>query len=122
MADDSPEQTVQLFAQYLNNGDLDAALALYEPHASFVPEPGVVVSGLDAIRAALEGFFALRPVLDGDIQRVVQADDTALVVNAWKLSGTLPDGTPVQQSGTSADVLRRQPDGQWLLLIDDPWG
>ena len=122
MADHSPEETVQLFAQYLNSGDLDGALTLYEPGASFLPEPGTVVSGLDAIRAALQGFFALRPVLAGDVQRVVRADDTALVVNAWKLSGTLPDGTPVQQSGTSADVLRRQPDGQWLLLIDDPWG
>jgi len=122
MAGDSPEQTVQLFAQYLNTGDLDAALALYEPQATFLPEPGVQVSGLDAIRAALQGFFALRPELTGDIQRVVHADDIALVVNAWKLSGTLPDGTPVQQNGTSADVLRRQPDGQWFLLIDDPWG
>jgi uncharacterized protein (TIGR02246 family) len=122
MADHSPEETVQLFAQYLNSGDLDGALTLYEPGASFLPEPGTVVSGLDAIRAALQGFFALRPVLAGDIQRVVRADDTALVVNAWKLSGTLPDGTAVQQNGTSADVLRRQPDGQWLLLIDDPWG
>jgi uncharacterized protein (TIGR02246 family) len=122
MAGDSPEQTVQLFARYLNTGDLDAALALYEPHATLVPEPGVEVSGLDAIRTALEGFFALRPELTGDIQQVLRADDTALVVNAWKLFGTLPDGTPVRQGGTSADVLRRQPDGQWLLLIDAPWG
>jgi hypothetical protein len=26
----------------------------------------------------------------------------------------------VQQSGTTAEVSRRQPDGTWKLVIDDP--
>jgi uncharacterized protein (TIGR02246 family) len=122
MTASTPDQTIKLFAQHLNEGDLDAAVALYEPDATFLPDPATVVSGTDAIRPALAGFFAIRPTLDGDIQRVVVAGDTALVVNDWKLSGTLPDGSPVHQSGRSADVLRRQPDGRWLLIIDDPWG
>jgi len=122
MAAPTPDTTVRLFAEYLNAGDLDAALTLYDDQASFLPEPGTVVTGTAAIRAALQSFFAIRPVLTGDIQRVVEAGDTALVVNAWTLSGALPDGTPVRQEGRSADVLRRQPDGRWLLLIDDPWG
>jgi ketosteroid isomerase-like protein len=24
--------------------------------------------------------------------------------------------------GTSADVLRRDPDGAWRIVIDNPWG
>ncbi|SRR6266568_4991305 len=117
-----PTETIDLFARHLNAGDLEAALTLYEPDASFRPQPDTLVSGLPAIREALAGFFALRPTLDGEIQRVLRAGDIALVVNKWRLAGTLPDGTPVQQSGTSTDVLRRQPDGRWLLAIDHPWG
>jgi ketosteroid isomerase-like protein len=28
----------------------------------------------------------------------------------------------VKMGGRSADVLRRQGDGSWRVLIDDPWG
>jgi hypothetical protein len=87
------DQTITGFAQHLNDGD-----------------------------GALAGFFALRPMLDGDIPLVLEAGDTALVVNDWKLSGTTPDGSAVHQSGRSADVLRHQSDGARLLLIDNPWG
>ena len=73
MTTTTPDATIQQFARHLNEGDLDAALALYEPDATFLPDPGSEVTGLDAIRAALEGFFALRPTLAGDIQRVVEA-------------------------------------------------
>jgi ketosteroid isomerase-like protein len=52
----------------------------------------------------------------------VEAGDVALVVNRWSLRGTEPDGAPVEMRGSSADVLRRQADGTWLVLVDDPWG
>ncbi len=44
------------------------------------------------------------------------------MINKWTLEGTQPDGTPITISGQSADVLRRQTDSTWRLLIDDPWG
>jgi ketosteroid isomerase-like protein len=34
----------------------------------------------------------------------------------------LYDGAPVRMEHTSADVLRRQADGRWLFVIDNPWG
>ena len=122
MAATSPEQVIQQFLLYLNDGNLEGALALYEPNATFAFQPGEVVHGLDAIRSALAGFVALKPKLTGEIQKVLEADETALVINKWNLEGTQPDGTPITISGQSADVLRRQTDGTWRLLIDDPWG
>lgn len=118
----SPREVIEQFSKRLNRGDVEAALALYEPGAAFVPEPGTVVHGLDAIREALERFVALNPRLSGEIQRVVDAEGTALVINRWALAGTDPAGHPVELAGTSADVLRRQPDGAWRILVDDPWG
>ena len=118
----TPEQVIQLFSRKLTEGDLDGALALYEPDAAFIPQPGSVVTGLDSIREALAGFFALRPRLEGTIANTVTADDVALVVNDWTLRGTQPDGSPIELSGRSHDVLRRHPDGRWLISIDNPWG
>ena len=118
-----PADVITLFADALHDGRLDDAVALYEPDAVFIPEPGAApLHGHDAIRAALAGFAALRPTLTPDIRKVVQAGDIATVLNAWTLAGTAPDGTPLHLAGTSADVLRRRPDGSWGLLIDDPWG
>ena len=60
--------------------------------------------------------------MSGDIKKVLFAGDTALVANRWSLEGTGIDGEPLRMGGTSADVVRRQPDGSWRIAIDDPWG
>ena len=64
--------------------------------------------------------LALRPVLTSHVERGPGRDDIALVVNDWSMVGTAPDGTEVTQSGRSADVVRRQPDGRWLVVVDKP--
>jgi uncharacterized protein (TIGR02246 family) len=119
--ENSPKAVIETFADRLNNGDVEGALRLYEPEATFVVEPGTVVSGTEEIREALVRFAEMRPTLTGEIQRVREAEDVALVLNRWSLRGEGPDG-PVEMAGTSADVLRRQGDGSWRVLIDDPWG
>jgi uncharacterized protein (TIGR02246 family) len=118
----TPEQVIEQFSRHLNDGDLDALVGLYEAGAAFVPEPGVVLHGQDAIREALREFLALNPTIAGQIQGVVETDGVALVVNRWRLEGTGPEGSPMEMSGVSADVVRRQPDDSWRVLIDDPWG
>lgn len=119
---DSPGATIERFAELIGAGEVEAALALYEPDASFLPEPGRVVSGHAAIREALTGFTALRPTLTGTITKEITVGDTALVVNEWSLRGTDMEGAEVTMAASSADVLRRRDDGSWAILIDDPWG
>jgi uncharacterized protein (TIGR02246 family) len=118
----TPTEVIQRFAALISAGDARQALSLYEPDASFVVEPGTVVTGHEAIGAALEGFAALRPSLEGEIEQIVYADDMALVSNRWVLDGTSPDGESVRLVGRSADVLRRARNGEWRIVIDDPWG
>jgi uncharacterized protein (TIGR02246 family) len=118
----TPEATIERFSELLAAGDLESMVALYEPDATFAPQAGASVSGRDAIRAALSGFLAVKPRMTGQIEKVLRAGDTALVANRWTLSGTAPDGQPVSMGATSADVLRRRPDGSWGIVIDDPWG
>jgi uncharacterized protein (TIGR02246 family) len=122
MSDATPEAVIERFSRLLAEGDLDGMIALYEPDAAFAPQPGETVAGHGDIRTALGAFLAVKPRMEGDVQKVITTGDTALVANRWKLTGTQPDGTPVEMAGTSADVLRRRPDGSWGILIDDPWG
>jgi ketosteroid isomerase-like protein len=119
----TPTAVIETFGRCLGNGDLDGALALYEPDAVFQAMPEAPpLRGHEAIREALAGFFALNGSLEGEIVKVHEAGGVALVANRWTLRGTQPDGTPVELQGTSADVLRRRDDGSWGILVDDPWG
>jgi len=117
----TPEATIQEFFRVFNEGYLEGILAFYEPQAAFVPQPGQVVHGQEALRAAIGEFLAMKPVLTLGKLQVVVADEIALSNAQWTLKGVGPDGSPVRLEGTTSDVLRRQPDGRWRFVIDNPW-
>ena len=117
----TPEEVVLQIIQALNTGDVEAALALYEPGATFVPEPGKAVTGVDAIRDVLNGFLALKPQMTIQVHQVVEAADLALVCSRWTLKGTDPDGSPVELAGLGADIVRRQEHGTWRFVVDNPF-
>ena len=118
----TPEQVLASVVDGINAGNLDALMALYEPHAAFAAQPGSLATGLSGVRASLAAFTAMNGTLDLQVTRVLQVDELALVVGAWSFAGTGPDGEPVTLTGRNADVLRRQPDGSWRFVIDNPWG
>jgi ketosteroid isomerase-like protein len=123
MATPTPEDVQRLFAEAFNSSNIDAVLAVYEPEATLVvPPSGPAVTGLAAIREALEPVLALKGKMVLDTIYCVQAGNVALLRGKWRLTGTDPDGNPVTMEGESAEVARRQPDGRWLYVIDHPMG
>ena len=118
----TPEQVLKSIVDGINTGNLDALMALYEPDAGFAGQPGSLTHGLAGVRQGLAGFIAMKGTLDLKVTRVLQASDLALVVGVWSFTGTGPDGGPVKLTGQNADVLRRQADGHWRFVIDNPWG
>ena len=120
LSTDTPEALMRTFAAHVHRGDLDALMGLYEDDAVFMPEPGVALNTPDEIRAALGAMLSLAPQMVVNPGQVLVAGDVALVQNEWSMTGTAPDGTKVTQGGRSADVVRRQADGTWRVLIDRP--
>ena len=117
-----PERVLESIVAGINAGDLERLVPLYESGAAFATEPGTLAPGPAGIRDALAGFVALDGELDLEVTRVLEADDLALVVGTWTFDGTAPDGAPVHLEAANADVLRRQADGTWRFVIDNPWG
>lgn len=119
----NPQDTHRLIAEAMADGDIDAAIALFEPGASVVSEPGKdAITGIDAIRGVVEAFASMKATLKMDVKQVIQSGDLALLHSEWSLTGgTGPDGSAVNMGGKSAEVVRRQPDGTWLLVIDNPF-
>ena len=122
MAARTPEEGPRLWAENFIAGDLDNLVALYEEDAALVAQPGEVVTGTDAIREALSGFLATQPTFNLEVRKVLDTGDIALCFSDWTLAGTGPDGEPIELAGHTSDVMRRQPDGSWRFVIDNPWG
>lgn len=38
------------------------------------------------------------------------------------LTGTDPDGNPLEMGSVTAEMVRRQEDGSWRFVIDNAWG
>ncbi len=111
----SPEELPLVFQHHLNANELDGLLAnYYAEDAVYAPVPGVAVSG-DALRAAVARLVALGAAIDVTVRHVLATDDTALIVLDW----TIP---AAGMSGVATDVARREGDGTWRCILDNPHG
>lgn len=121
MRANTPEETSTLMSAAVTAGDLEAAVGLFEPTASFV-QLASVAQGSEEIRGVLTNLLAMKPKLRGIPDRVVAAGEIALVCGRWTMWATAPGGSPLELAGRFTDVVRRQPDGRWLFVIDNPYG
>jgi uncharacterized protein (TIGR02246 family) len=118
----TPKEAHDLFVEYFNEGDLEKVLSLYEPNATLVmmSEP---VQGHEAIRKAMGVFLSFKGQMELQVDKIFQTDDVALLFSSWTLTGKDPeDGSPRVTSGQTSDVVRKQADGSWLFVIDNPEG
>jgi ketosteroid isomerase-like protein len=116
----SPEEIHALVAAAFKAGDLAAFTALHEDHATaLVPPDRRPVSGRDAIGAATAPTVARMRSFEVEVVEKVQAAGLALTHARWR--ATAIDGDePVEMSGRGTVVSRRQPDGSWLIVLDNP--
>src|SRR5688572_3944876 len=104
------------FESLFNARDVDGLVALYEPDAILNASPEAPATGKDSIRAAIQAFLAIGDTIRITTRSVFEAEGIALTHGDWTLKG----GT-TELTGKTAEVLRRQPDGRWLYVIDNPW-
>ncbi len=117
----TPAETDELFGERVNTADLEGMLALYEPAATFVAADGGLRVGRHAIREELAGLMAAAPTIDmGTIRVVPLADDLAVLHHDWIATFPGGDGKTTEMRGKATEVVRRQADGSWLFLLDDP--
>jgi len=114
--------TIQQMVDAFHEGNITGILNTYEPGAVVMAEPGVPVSGKPALEAMFAGFIAAGARFTFLAHEVIEAGDLAVHFTPWRMSGTGPGGSPITGRGLSVAVLRRQPDGKWLMVIDDPYG
>jgi ketosteroid isomerase-like protein len=100
-----------------NDGDVTGLVALYEPDARMMRDDGSVAVGEQEIREIWSGFVALGGNITMVTRYAVEVEDVALLSNSWTFQGA-----GMTFSAATAEVARRQPDGSWRYVIDNPFG
>jgi uncharacterized protein (TIGR02246 family) len=119
----NPADVYPALLQAFNGGDIDAILACYEPEACFVLKSGHVARGAAELREMYRATFSYRPDLELDVRKIIPAgDDLALVVVDWRYKTVSSSGAARAWAGTATDIVRKQPDGRWKLVLDNPYG
>jgi len=104
-----PEDLERLFVERLNAGDVEGLVALYEPDAVMALPDGRTATGTPELRAALTALVADAPTVEpGHQQPTLRSGELALT------SARFGDGA------VTVEVARCQPDGTWLLVLDQP--
>ena len=116
----TPDDLHQLFLTRINAGDAEAVAALYEEDAILAADPQKVVRGRAAILDGLKNFLAIRPRMVLNAGRVLRNGSVAILYSDWTISATKPDGSLLSVDVRPTVVAREQPDGTWLVVIDDP--
>lgn len=105
-----PEDLTRLFVERANAGDAAGLAALYDEEAVMAYPPGSTTVGREAIRQLWEKVLSNGPHFEPEEPL------PTLVFGDIALTATPPkDG-----SGARAQVVRRQADGSWLRIIDQP--
>ena len=106
----TPEDLTRLFVERSNEGDAAGVAALYEEQAVMAYPPGGQTVGRDAIRALWAKVLANAPRFEQEapLPTLISGDIA------------LTSAPPRDGAGARAQVARRQPDGTWLRLLDQP--
>jgi ketosteroid isomerase-like protein len=104
----TPEDLGRMFVERANAGDIDGLVALYEPRAVLALPDGRRATGAEEIREIYTMLLEDRPQFVAGEQR------TALHNGNLALTSTR------RGRGATAEVARRQPDGTWLWMLDEP--
>jgi ketosteroid isomerase-like protein len=97
-----------------NDRDIESLVALYEDDAWLFGLAGPV-QGTEAIRAAWTEMLGMSNQTRLVTRYVKEHGDIALLSNRWTSN---VGGDEI--SATSAEVVRRQGDGSWKYVIDNP--
>lgn len=112
-----PAEVSARFERCFAERDLEGLMALYEDDAVF-PTPRGTSTGHDEIRATLAAYLDSGATLVFGESLVFPAGDLALIHTPWTMR--MPDGSSPE--GATAEVVRRQADGSWKYVIDNPDG
>jgi uncharacterized protein (TIGR02246 family) len=117
----SPTEIHALFQDAFNLGDVEALISLYEPDAILMVG-GKQVTGRENIRAAFHSMLSVGAQMSLTTRSIIESrDGLAILHGEWVVQRMTANEPQRTTQGLSTEVVRKQPDGTWLFIIDNPY-
>ena len=104
---EEPNDLEKFFVERANAGDIEGLVALYEVDATLTCGDGVELVGTDKIRKFFTNYLMTRPKLTPSVQGPALCSGNIALTSSRHSNGDV-----------SAEIARRQPDGNWLWAVD----
>lgn len=115
-------ETIERMTTAFHNKDIEDVMAFYEPNALVIFEPETPIKDPVELRAMFMNAFVINPIFTYSGHEVFVNGNLATHIAPWTMNGQTPDGTKITQSGLSVAILRKQQNGEWLIIFDNPHG
>jgi uncharacterized protein (TIGR02246 family) len=123
MSGQNPSDIHLAYLKAFNAGDIEATVACYESRGCYVSKSGRTAIGDAELREVYRVTFSNKPQMEFDIRKVIPAgDDLALIILGWTSKAVSAAGDTKSWSGVATDIVRKQPDGRWKLVLDNSSG
>ena len=99
------------------NGDLDTVMTLMADDVIFMV-PGKEPFGKEEFAAQSKQMKNVKIEGKSDIKEIEVLGDRAWIRNYLQILITEPDGKTTQRSGYTLTILRKNPDGNWVVARD----
>ncbi|MGF9905342.1 YybH family protein [Brevibacillus porteri] len=118
----NPEDMNSAFAKAFNSGDIMNLLALYEPQAILITQDNEQSQGIEPIRKTLEQLLQVQGKMVSTNVFCVPFENIALLRAHFIIHTTDDAGNAMKIEGHTSEIVRKQPDGSWLYVVDHPFG
>lgn len=105
-------------AAAFNTGDVATVLNMYDYNGIIVPEPGKPVSGKERFEEAITAILSIKGKMEIKTVYCLQTGDLAVGRSEWNIT----DGDDIKISAKGIEVMKRQADGSWKIIIDHAFG
>lgn len=116
----TPEAVHQNYSEYFRTSDLEGLVSLYEPNAVVVGEDGSEIKGTAKIKEMFADALKCKGTLKIETLSEYHVDNIASIRVKWHMQAIDADGNELDISNVASEVMRKQPDGNWLYIIDQP--
>jgi uncharacterized protein (TIGR02246 family) len=114
----TPQDAHTTLAAAFNTGDVNTVLNMYDVTGIIVPEPGKPVSGKAEFKQAVEAILSIKGKMEIKTVYCLQTGDIAVGRSEWNIT----DGNDIKVSAKGIEVMKRQADGTWKIIVDHAFG